>query len=52
MYSLGLSKDACLDFLRKQVEDTSLSKGALFFAAHIIGSFLGVNLAKMGALTI
>ncbi|CDS43724.1 conserved hypothetical protein [Echinococcus multilocularis] len=26
MYSLGLSKDACLDFLRKQVEDTSLSK--------------------------
>lgn len=27
MFSLGLSKDACMDFLRKQVEDTSLSKG-------------------------
>nr|CDS26065.1 expressed conserved protein [Hymenolepis microstoma] len=26
MYSFGLSKDACLDFLRKQVEDASLSK--------------------------
>ncbi|KAM7533127.1 hypothetical protein Aperf_G00000121090 [Anoplocephala perfoliata] len=26
MYSLGLSKDACLDFLRKQVEDAGLSK--------------------------
>uniref|UniRef100_A0A5K3FH35 SBF2 domain-containing protein n=1 Tax=Mesocestoides corti TaxID=53468 RepID=A0A5K3FH35_MESCO len=26
MYSLGLSKEACLDFLRKQVDDTSLSK--------------------------
>ncbi|VDK35282.1 unnamed protein product [Taenia asiatica] len=26
MFSLGLSKDACMDFLRKQVEDTSLSK--------------------------
>ncbi|VDO02117.1 unnamed protein product [Rodentolepis nana] len=30
MYSFGLSKDACLDFLRKQVEDTSLSKGETF----------------------
>lgn len=27
MYSLGLGKDACLDFLRKQVDDASLSKG-------------------------
>ncbi|KAL5968705.1 hypothetical protein TSMEX_003575, partial [Taenia solium] len=26
MFSLGLSRDACMDFLRKQVEDTSLSK--------------------------
>ncbi|KAM3181608.1 hypothetical protein ACTXT7_014033 [Hymenolepis weldensis] len=35
MYSLGLSKDACLDFLRKQVEEASLSKGELSLIVFI-----------------
>ncbi|VDM31403.1 unnamed protein product [Hydatigera taeniaeformis] len=45
MYSLGLSKDACMDFLRKQVEDTSLSKGELYLHSFSLSVMFAVAIA-------